>query len=145
MKHILLMSLHWGLVWVDWHCESDWTCWNYSVKLLASIVNSPASVYPACLVSDILSYPQIILFGSAFSTSLISYMVATSRAANPSAPSFHHYTITPMLSRTACFEVICWPSFWPSANSPNHLWKGLISRWHVIYHTWPLDPTSQCK
>lgn len=60
-----------------------------SVKLLEEPwVNTSASLlYPACLVSDTLSYPQIILFGSAFSTSLITYIVTRSRAVQTPSPS----------------------------------------------------------
>lgn len=50
-----------------------------------------------------------------------------------------------LLSSTFCFEVIWWPSFLLSTNFHSHLWKDLISRWHVIYHTWPLDLQTTSK
>ena len=75
----LLSSCVSGLVL---HIIKDWTCWNHCVKLLEEPLQQTALLllYPACLVSDTLSYPQIILLGSAFSATLLSCMVARSRA-----------------------------------------------------------------
>lgn len=50
-----------------------------------------------------------------------------------------------LLSSTFCFEMIWWPSFLLSTNFHSNLWKDLISRWHVIYHTWPLDLQTTSK
>lgn len=71
------------------------------------LVGSPSSVYPACLVSHTVRSPQIILLGSAFSTSLITYMAVSPKAhAAPSSPSYRNGPLPRLLSVALRFDMI---------------------------------------
>lgn len=88
-------------------------------------------------MSHTLSYPQIILFGNLFSTSLISYMVTGSKTMQ----SFCTRLSPPHCHPNSCpaqFALRWYVDLHFYRVLHNNLWKDPISRWHFIHHTWPL-------
>lgn len=86
--------------------------------------------------SDTLCCPQIILSCRVFPTGLITCVAAKSRREKKKTK---HTPAAPRLCPLHfSWAVRHWPSPLAIANSNNNLCKGPISRWHVIYHTWPL-------